>query len=246
VTTAGYPGADRLVAITFFVIIGTVVVYGLSSAPLARRLGLARVGADGVLILGGQAWVRSIAKALKDEQVPVMLVDDNWHNVHQARKEGIPTFFANVYSETVLERVELGGIGRLLAMTGNDDINSLVALHFTPIFERYHIYQLVPEEQTLGGAVSRHLRGRSLFGERLTHSELSRRFLSGWSLQTIRVSENFDYTTYLSTYEGQVVPLFLIGSGGQLQVLIADGNVKPSPGQIMISLIKYLPPPEDK
>ncbi len=240
----GYPGADRLVAVTFFVIIGTVVVYGLSSATLARRLGLTKSGADGVLVLGGLAWVRDIAKILHEEKVPVMLVDNNWYSVRQARMDGIPAFYSNVYSDAVLERVELGGIGRLLAMTGNDEVNSLVALHFTPIFERNNIYQIVPEEQKLSGAVSEHLRGRSLFGEGLTHSELSRRFFSGWTLKKTRVGESFDYQAYLDRYAGQVVPLFLIGEKGRLRVVAAGAAVKPAPGQIMISLVKPLPKPE--
>lgn len=237
-----YPGADRLVAVTFFVIIGTVVVYGLTSAALARRLGLTKAGAQGVLLLGGHAWVRGIANLLIEEKVPVMLVDNNWYSVRQARMEGVPAFYSNVYSDTVLERIELGGIGRLLAMTGNDEVNSLVALHFTPLFERNNIYQLAPEEQKLSGAVSEHLRGRSLFGEGLTHSELSRRFFSGWTLKKNRVTETFDYQAYLDRYAGQVVPLFLIGEKGRLQVVAADGGVKPSPGQTMISLVK--PPPQ--
>ncbi len=242
----GYPGADRLVAITFFVIIGTVVVYGLTSAPLARRLGLTKTGADGVLVLGGHAWVRGLAKALNDERVPVMLVDNNWYNVRQARMEGVPAFYSNVYSDTVLERVELGGIGRLLAMTGNDEVNSLVALHFTPIFGRNQIYQLAPEEQKLSGAVSRHLRGRSLFATGLTHSEMSRRFYAGWTFKKTRISESFDYEAFLARHQNQVVPMFLIGEGGRLQILAADGNVKPDTGQTMISLAKPLPPQEDK
>lgn len=242
----GYPGADRLVAITFFVIIGTVVVYGLTSAKLARHLGLIKTGAEGVLVLGGHVWVRGIAKMLNEEKVPVMLVDNNWYSVRQARMEGIPAFYSNVYSDSVLERVELGGIGQLLAMTGNDEVNSLVAMHFTPIFERPHIYQLAPEEQKLTGGVSSHLRGRSLFGEGLTHSELSRRFYSGWSLKKTRIGESFDYSAYLDRYQGQVVPLFLIGEGRKLQVIAAGTGIKPAQGQVMISLVKTLAPREGK
>jgi len=241
----GYPGADQLVTITFFVIIGTVVVYGLTSAPLARRLGLTKAGEDGVLVLGGHAWVRALAKALNDERVPVMLVDNNWYNVRQSRMEGVPAFYSNVYSDTVLERVELGGIGRLLAMTGNDEVNSLVALHFTPIFGRNQLYQLAPEEQKLSGAVSSHLRGRSLFGAGLTHSEMSRRFYAGWTFKKTRISESFDYEAFLARHQNQVVPMFLIGEGGRLQVLVADGKVKPGAGQTMISLAKPLPAQED-
>ncbi|MEZ4591031.1 MAG: sodium:proton antiporter [Chloroflexota bacterium] len=38
---AGYAGAESLVALTFLVILATVIIYGLTAAPLARWLGLA-------------------------------------------------------------------------------------------------------------------------------------------------------------------------------------------------------------
>ena len=37
---AGFPHSERLVAITFLTIVGTVMAYGLSALPLARRLNL--------------------------------------------------------------------------------------------------------------------------------------------------------------------------------------------------------------
>ena len=36
----GYPEASALAAITLLVIVGTVIFYGLTAGPLARRLGL--------------------------------------------------------------------------------------------------------------------------------------------------------------------------------------------------------------
>ncbi|MES2368465.1 MAG: hypothetical protein V4554_03120 [Pseudomonadota bacterium] len=40
-----------------------------------------------------------------------MLVDNSLHNVSAARMAGIPTFHASIFSGTVLDRVEISGIG---------------------------------------------------------------------------------------------------------------------------------------
>src|SRR5204863_10185108 len=58
---AGVTGANKILPIAFIAIFGTVAVYGLTAAPLARRLGLIGAGALVVLIVGGHCWARSIA-----------------------------------------------------------------------------------------------------------------------------------------------------------------------------------------
>src|SRR3569832_408246 len=116
----GLANADVLVPQTFFVIIGTVALYGLTAPRVARRLGLAKAEPQGVLFLGGRFWVREMAKVLLDEGYPVMLVDNSQHNVSAARMAGIPAFYASIFSDTVLDRVEISGIGKLMAMTSND------------------------------------------------------------------------------------------------------------------------------
>jgi len=41
-TASGLVGADKLLPATFLVIVGTVVIYGLTAVPVARKLGVAR------------------------------------------------------------------------------------------------------------------------------------------------------------------------------------------------------------
>lgn len=233
----GYPGAEKLVAATFLVIIGTVVVYGLSSGPLAKRLKLTQAEADGVLFLGGRFWVRRIAKALQDEGYPVILVDNSLHNVLAARMEGVPAVYASVFSETVLERVSLGGIGRLLATTSNDEANALAALHFAPVFGRNQIFQLAPEEKQLPDEALPHLRGRILFGEGITHMLLTQRFLDDWVIKKTRLSENFVFDALKTHYAGNIIPMFLITAEGKLRIFSPDAQLNPQPGQTVISLV---------
>lgn len=52
---------------TFLVVFGTVLLYGLTAAPLARCFGLARPNAQGILFAGAHPWARAIANALQAE-----------------------------------------------------------------------------------------------------------------------------------------------------------------------------------
>ncbi len=85
----GYPNADKLVSLTFVIIIGTVVVYGLTAGPLARRLGLAEMDPQGLLLVGAHRWSRNLAMVLKNAGVKTVLVDTNTRNVGLAQDEGL-------------------------------------------------------------------------------------------------------------------------------------------------------------
>lgn len=244
----GLPGSDVLVSVTFFVIIGTVTVYGLTSGIVAKRLGLAQANPEGVIFLGARFWGRRIAKSLQGEGFPVMLVDNDLHNVLAARMEGLPVFYASIFAENVLEQVEIGGIGKLLALTSNDDANSLAAMHFARIFERSQVFQLASEVGNLPAGTSPHLRGRTVFEEGITHAELTQRFLSNWVIKKTRLSKDFDFESLKTHYHGNVLPLFLISESGRLRVFAADAKLSPQPGDALLSLVlpkaEALPAPE--
>lgn len=233
----GIAGSEVLVPQTFFVIIGTVALYGLTAPWVARRLGLAKAHPQGVLFLGGRFWVRNIAKALLDEGYPVMLVDNSRHNVSAARMAGIPAFYASIFADNVLDRVEISGIGKLMAMTRNDDVNSLAALHFAPVFGRSQVYQLMPEDEKMLEAHSRHLRGRFLFGKGMTHMALSQQFTDEAIVKKTRLSEEFGFEELKAQYGGEVLPLFLMTEEGNLQVFTSEGNIKMRAGQTLLSLV---------
>ncbi len=233
----GMAGAEVLVPQTFFVIIGTVALYGLTAPWVARKLSLAKADPQGVLFMGGHHWVRSLARTLLDEGYPVMLVDNNRHNVSAARMDGIPAFYASIFADNVLDRVEISGIGKLMAMTTNDDVNSLAALHFAPLFGRSQAFQLMPEDDKQLDAQSRHLRGRFLFGKGMTHAALTQWFIDEAVVKKTRLSKEFGLEALQARYGGKVLPLFLIGEDGTLQVFSVDGNLKPQAGQTLISLV---------
>jgi NhaP-type Na+/H+ or K+/H+ antiporter len=209
----GDDSAVRLVPLMFLVIVGTVATYGLVAPFLARRLGVATPNPQGMLIVGAASWVREMAKALQAQGVRLILADSNWGNVSAARREGLKTHYANVLTEQALEHLELelDGIGRLLALTPNDEVNALAALHFGELFDSSHTFQLPPRDQDAKtGGIPQHLRGRFLFRSDATYEHMIGRFRSGTVVKVNRLTDEFDFDAFKELYGESAIPMFAI------------------------------------
>ncbi len=240
-TEAGVAQAEQLLPVTFLVIIGTVTIYGLGAFPVARRLGVAQLDPQGALIVGAHSWARAIGQALEREGVRVTLVDSNRAHVAAANLAGLPARYGAILSEKVLDEIDLYGISRLLAVTSNDDANSLAALHFAEIFGRAEVYQISPGNGDSSGRKStspEHLAGRFLFGEAVTYDHLWRMFDAGATVKTTRITEKFDYAAFRRMYGESAVPMFVIGEEGELSVVTAESSARPRAGQTLFSLVK--------
>lgn len=234
----GYTQAAQLAPLTFLVIAGTAAVYGLTAAPVARWLGVAQRHPQGVLFVGAFPVARAMARALQREGFRTLLIDTNWNNIVAARLEGLSAHHGSAVREETLDELDLDGIGRLVALTSNDEANALAALHFAELFGRSEVYQLVPRESGdhRAFAASR-LWGRLLFGSSVTHAYLTRQIASGAEVKTTRLSERFTYEDFQALYGKAAIPLFLIPEAGHLRVCTLDTERTPEPGQSLISLI---------
>lgn len=240
VEVAGFVEAEAMVPEMFIVIVGTVTIYGLSASYVGRWLGVAQPNPQGALIVGAHGWARSMAKALQAEGYQVLLIDTNRRNLNQARLEGLPTFYASILSEYIIDELELGSIGRLLALTPNDEVNALATLHFTEIFARSEVYQLPPRKtgDNRQETISLPLRGRLLFNLDATYGHLTRCIEAGWIIKTTQLTRQFNYKAFQELYGDNVIPLFLINETGSLTVFTTDQELSPQPGNRIISLVK--------
>ena len=90
---AGMAEAAQLTPVVFMVIVGTVLVYGLTAGPVARWLGVSNPDPQGVLIAGAHALGRNMGKVLQEAGFRVLLVDNNSQNIQQARMDGLPVYY---------------------------------------------------------------------------------------------------------------------------------------------------------
>jgi NhaP-type Na+/H+ or K+/H+ antiporter len=236
----GYLLSEILAPLTFLVIASTVAIYGLTAPLLAQRLGLAQPDPQGVLIVGAHSWARVVAQSLVSEGFKVLLVDTNNKNIYEAYRIGLPTYHGSILAEGLFDDIDLAGMGRLLALTSDDRVNSLAALHFAEVFSRSEVYQLNPGTTGYRGeeaAYPAHLRGRLLFAPEANYAYLSAQFATGASLVTTEFTESFKGNID-SQYCGKPsLPLFLITDMGKLLLFTNDCHPVPRPGYKMISLV---------
>ena len=234
----GYAGAGQLASITFLVIIATVLVYGFTAAPLARRLGVSQPAPQGVLFVGAHPWAREIAGELQELGFAVRLADTNHRNITQARMAGLPSYYGSSLTEGALDHIDLAGIGKLLAVTANDEVNSLTGLNFSEVLGSDSVFQLPPEDLAKASdetLVGRHLRGQFLFQPDAGYWSLTARFDSGADVKTTKLSEAFGYPEFLEQYP-DAIPLFVVGDG-KLNVVTVDGGLTPQPGQTIVAIV---------
>lgn len=235
----GFAEAAQLVPLTFLVIVVTVVFYGLTAGPVARWLGLAEKDPQGMLLVGAGPLSRAIGHAVADLGFRVLLVDTNWVNVKTAQMEGLRTHYGNALQEETLEAMDYSGIGRLLALTSNNEVNSLATLLYSEVFGRADVYQLPPTKTGRRDAEIeiRSLPGRLLFNDKMNCEYLLTQLETGAIIRATPITEEFSYVNYQTHYDNTAVPLFLVTERGQIEVYTTDYQPIPRPGQQIVSLI---------
>ncbi|WP_013627175.1 cation:proton antiporter [Rubinisphaera brasiliensis] len=233
---------EKLVPLTFLVIVGTVAFYGLTAAPLARRLGISEVNPQGVLFAGADRLVRAIAGTLNKAGFRVLLVDTNHGNIAAARMLGLPTVNASILSEFAREKLDLGGLGRFIAMTPNDQVNSLAALEFQDVFERAELYQVKPNiSEKQREALSRESkRARYVFSGGTTYWTLLDKFDEGFLVKSSKLTEEYPYSAFREKYGADAILLFVVDEAKKLTVCTDEKEATPHPGDTVIALVPNL------
>ena len=229
--------AAVLASAMFAVIIGTVLVYGACAGPLARRLGVAELDPRGFLLVGAGPFARAFAALLVKQGARCLLVDTNRENVGLAHNEGLEAVHGNILAEDPETWLDLTGIGRLVALTSNDEVNVLAVRQYARLFGSRALYQLpVSPARARGRARDPRLGGRPLFATELDASEIERRMLAGDVVHATRLTETFGKDELLAARKGRVAPLALVAPDGRLELVEAGQAPELGPGQIVLSL----------
>ena len=226
-TNAEVGGAERILPIAFVVIFATVVLYGLSAAPVARLLGVAGTGAPVVLLVGAHSWARSLAAALGEAGVTVRLWTGSDAHLRAAREAGLEATATPLGVDVEGLEAELEEVSDALVVTESDDFNALAAFELRQELGRDSVYRLAPRERPAGPPPA-HAEGAVLFSDALTHPELERRFAEGAELIEIPAPE-------LAGADG-AVPLFAIDADHGVRALTAEAEVPVAAGETLICL----------
>ena len=194
----GFADAEKLVPYTFVVIIATVTVYGLSANPVARLLKVAKPQPNGVLFLGAHSWSLDLACQLQELGLKVMVADSNWENISKARKRNLETYYGNILSEFAMDEINFDGIGKLFALTQNDEVNALASIRFAEIFGSSNVFQLPQSALSIHkeSETTEALGGRILFSNEWNHSAIEDFMSNPNQLALYRITDGFNLKNF--------------------------------------------------
>ncbi|MFT5127126.1 MAG: NhaP-type Na+/H+ or K+/H+ antiporter/mannitol [Rhodothermales bacterium] len=117
--------ASFLEVFTYSVIAGTVLFQGFTAKFVGRWLGVLEPKHTGWLIVGAHPLACRIASFIEANGMSAVLIDLNGRHLAQAKRQGLTTVCANVLTCRPSDHPDLYGIGNILAITTNKDLNTL-------------------------------------------------------------------------------------------------------------------------
>lgn len=243
----GIAQAELLVPLAFTIIIGTVFLQGATAKFIAKALDVAEPDSNGFLILGANIVARTIAKALNENGFTTLVTDSSWTNIKQARMEGLTTYYGNAVSEHADRHLDLVGLGQLLTLTPQKELNALAAQRYRSEFGSQHVLFLSTEtekdnedeEQVSRTAVSHN--HQILFNSDTTYAKLASLISQGATLKQTNISDSFSYEDYQQQYGKRATPLFAFNAKRQLRFFTSEEDLVPGSGWIITALIQEEP-----
>ncbi len=232
------PGGQELVLLTFLMIIGTVIFQSITAGPVAKLLKVSEPEAKGFLIIGANAVARTIASALMNEGFRALVVGSSWNNVRLARMMGINAYYGNAISEHADRHLDLVGIGNMLAITPQVELNTVSSMRYRGEFGYKHIFTVQTSAVDHDGkhqVASRH-QGQILFENGITFSKLASLISQGATVKSTRLTTNFDYKTYCATHQTHIIALFAIDPKGNIHFMTQEHPPEPKADWTIVGL----------
>ena len=235
----GYPDAGRLVPIVLIVIIVTVAIYGLSASKVANWLNVKKPHPRGFLIVGAHKWARKLGQLIQQAGFKVIIADSNWTNINKARKDGLNTYYGNVLGDQADDDLNLDGVGKLMTLTPNDEVNTLGVIRYSSTFGSSEVFQLpnATQHDVEDREMPDNLSGRFLFGDETNFQHISDRINQGWKLQTVPVAHNLTQEEFEEAFQDQHLPLILITNNNRAVPYTVDNMPLPQQDSTIIGLI---------
>ncbi|MFD9502864.1 cation:proton antiporter [Streptomyces sp. NPDC060035] len=173
----GVDGAARILPVTFLVIVGTVLLYALSAAPVARMLGIVKPAGTRILLVGGEPWVVDLGRSLSSAGLDLLM----WAGLAQERQRiadaGIQLAKGDLLATATNPGARLEGVTAVFLATDDDDFNALASVVMQDSVEG-PVYRVGPPHDS-HGVVAPYTGGDILFGRSLVRHTLAARYEAG-------------------------------------------------------------------
>ena len=242
----GHKDAELLLALTFALVIVTVIAHGFSIQPLAKKLGLAHDGKPGLVIVGSNPFSVALAKFLKDWDVPSLIVDYSGKNLENVINTDIETYQGEILYEVANYNLDLVIYKKMLLNTPIPLYNILVSNEFVSRFEHTSSICII---NVLGDKVRSDFKELQKIGVprlgdyRATYLSLIRLVEDGYDFAATQITEELTEEEYYRLMDYRRINIFTMTESGDIEFFTTEHKPRISSGDYIVSLTP--PSPDD-
>ena len=217
----GVLGAEYITPLVFMIVLGTVLLNATTARLFAKAVGVFLKKSEGIVIIGASLPARLIAAYLQKNNRHVVLLDNNGINIEKARQLGLEAIVSNIYSDTLIDYIELSDVGYLMALTGNSDINQYAIDTFKGQFGENGSFRLVNSDE-MNNPENNPKTG--LFSHTDDFIKLTESARKNPTIHEIilKDQEHYEGLIEITKADRDIVPIFLKTLEGELQIISSN------------------------
>ncbi|PCH50638.1 MAG: cell shape-determining protein [Flavobacteriaceae bacterium] len=234
------PGAEYITPLVFMIVLGTVLLNATTARLFAKVAGVFLKSSDGIIIIGASNFARLIATYLKKNNRRVVLIDSNANNINKSKSLGLEAIEGNVYSDELLEDVELNDIGFLLALTGSAAVNEYAIEKFTTIFGENGAFRIVTTDEMKEGTTTPN---NNLFTHKDDYINLSEVVRDFPLINEVVITSEEHYKKLLKEINEEIhaIPMFIKDNEGVINIISSlDKSMKIEKGNTLVYIGKTI------
>jgi NhaP-type Na+/H+ or K+/H+ antiporter len=219
----GVVDAEYITPLVFVIVLGTVLLNATTARLFARLVGVFLNNSDGILIVGASKVSRLIGHYLEENGRHVVLIDSNESNIAKAKELNLEAITTNIYSDNLMDNIELNDVGYLMALTGSSDINKYAINKFSKQFGENGSFRLVTNEEMRD---ENNNPKEGLFSQTDDYVRLSTVTRKFPSIQEIELNDTQHYLDLIkiSKEDNDIIPLFLKDHKGDLTIIPSNSE----------------------
>jgi len=214
----GVEGAEYITPLVFMIVLGTVLLNATTARLFAKLVGVFLKKSGGILMVGASKVSRLLAHYLVLNGRHVVLIDSNERNIQKANDLGLEAIATNIYSDTLMDNIELSDVGYIMALTGNSDINKYAINKFSTQFGENGSFRLVSAQEMLDDTNNPK---EGLFSHKDDFNSLLEVSRKHPSIQEIDLKDKGHYEELIkiSNNDADIIPLFVKDNEGELHII---------------------------
>ena len=209
----GVEGAEYITPLVFMIVLGTVLLNATTARLFAKIVGVFLKSSNAILIVGASSPARLIAGFLKRKGKRVIIIDSNENFINQAIKEDLEALPVNIYDDKLRDNIELNDVGYLIAITGNDAVNTYTLTNFSNEFGEHGAFRLASSLEVVNASEEER---KAFFTPNDDYINLSEAFRENPTIKEILIGSKKEYDAILKSLakEEKSIPLFIQNNKG--------------------------------